>query len=101
MKEEYLDELIEALTDGIMDSGVVRDGDIAQLAMNLAGDTKNILVECDETQLPSDLQSLYDNGLGENKVKDMVRDIYFERKDMAMLIHRELSYWISHGSNKS
>jgi hypothetical protein len=102
MKKEYkIDVLIEELYNGIVDSGLVNNYEIEQLARNLADDVRDIPVVLSKDQLLEGLDEIYNYGSGTNNIKDMISDIYFENNDMAMLIHKELSYWISHGNNKS
>ena len=56
------------------------------------------VVLCDH-EIMEHIEALYDNGLGADKVHDLVRLIFLKDVEMAKQIHKELSYWINESSN--
>ena len=86
----------QAIYDGLLSSGMISDeDDINQLAKNLTEDVE--MSEADTVEL---LVTRFDNGVGEQKIKDLFRLVCLEDPNLAQTILDELRYWSNHGNNQ-
>ena len=51
--------------------------------------------ELAEEQLVTDIQTIYNSGVGAKHIHDLTRRLYLEDNDLAKQIYHELEYWLN------
>jgi hypothetical protein len=94
-REEERYWMLQELEDSIIDSGLVDDSDREQLLANIAENFRtSVVYEGLEEKLLAAIQFTREHN--NNVLRSVCRRLYLEDRPLALVIHDELTYWISH-----